>query len=87
MSGHAQRLSFEPLAALIEQRFVPHPTASSSTALGLFCDAVGVAPNTARKWAQMGTISWIWADRVACRLQLHPVTLWPEWYEMPTVAA
>ena len=57
---------------------------------GVWCGAVhdkvraarlGVGPKQLYRWRENG-LTWVAADRVAIRLGVHPVLLWPEWVDV-----
>jgi hypothetical protein len=31
---------------------------------------------------QVGYVTWTAADRISCYLGIHPVNVWPDWYEV-----
>lgn len=41
----------------------------------------GVSPRTVHRWRRGGRVGLRVADRVAITLNLHPVLLWPHFYE------
>lgn len=44
-------------------------------------DAIGVNRRTIQRWRHGAFLTIPQADRVACRLGLHPCLLWSDWYE------
>lgn len=48
-------------------------------------EAIGFESSTVRKWANRGHVPFAWADTIAIRLGVHPVDIWPEWYEIPVL--
>lgn len=44
---------------------------------------LGVSPGALNSWRQgRRRVSWYNADRIAVHLGLHPVDLWPEWFDL-----
>lgn len=56
--------------------WVPHPRPT----LKQMAEAAGVSTRTIRRWKMGGRIPSVLADRVACRLGMHPSELFDEWY-------
>lgn len=51
---------------------------------------LGVKKGTVRAWrcqARTNRIQWFDADRYATSLGLHPVDIWPDWYDWEPVSA
>jgi hypothetical protein len=68
VSADAPRLPLEPLV----QRY------GSVSALAR---TLGLHTTQAARWREPG-VPVAWADRAAVYLGLHPVEVWPEWYEL-----
>lgn len=43
-----------------------------------FADAVGVHAKQVYRWLEYG-VTEVQADELACRLDLHPAIIWPDW--------
>lgn len=41
---------------------------------------IGVTTRTIQRWRHGALLTISQADRIACRLGLHPALLWSEWY-------
>lgn len=50
--------------------------------LSLIAATLGVTPRSVRRWRQSGSIILWRAERAADRLGLHPVDIWPDYYEL-----
>ena len=48
--------------------------------------ALGVDRVQVSRWRRTG-IGLATADRLAIAIGLHPVDLWPEWYDLPVIVA
>lgn len=44
--------------------------------------ASGCPRSSFTRWQREGGIPLFTADRIAIRLRLHPVEVWPEWYQI-----
>lgn len=71
----ARRLPVDPLLR-----------AAGARNLRELADMAGVTHRAARRWSSQG-LPWWNADRVACRLDLHPINVWPDFYELVGLAA
>jgi plasmid maintenance system antidote protein VapI len=67
------RLSIEPLVKMY------------GTVCGLG-RALGVHSTQVNRWRRTG-LTIATADRLAIAVGLHPVDLWPEWYDLPVIVA
>lgn len=54
-----------------------NPTEPSAAQLAA---AAGVARRTIARWRAGGHLDVYDADRIACRIGLHPASVWPEWF-------
>lgn len=71
----ARRVPFEPLGQAIER----------ACALRAMTENAMFSPTVQRNIANSrlsGTIGWVQADRICVSLGLHPVQIWPDWYEL-----
>lgn len=72
----------EPLVSLCVERW--KPSSRYDMDISDFAKAravLGVPQQTLRLWYRQG-ITWIYADRLACRLGLHPGMIWREWWHV-----
>jgi len=42
---------------------------------------LGVSGGTMKTWLRRDALPLLWTDRAAVAIGLHPVNVWPEWYE------
>lgn len=75
MVDHARRLPARPLQAALRQKKRAYGLSWEQLALRL-----GVCSRTLIRLMQATDVSYLVADRIACRLGSHPSLLWPkEW--------
>ena len=69
---------------LIELAIDRHKTYGSEplglTDVGRVVRVLGVSHTSVDHWIERG-VRWDTADKMACRLGLHPGSIWPEWWE------
>lgn len=59
-----------------EVQWIPHPHPT----VRAMAEAAGVSDRTVKRWIGGGKIEAGLADRVATRLGLHPLALWPDFH-------
>lgn len=75
MVDHARRLPARPLQAALRTKKRTHALSWEQLALRL-----GVCSRTLIRLMKATDVSYLVADRIACRLGSHPSLLWPkEW--------
>lgn len=65
--------------AEVRLRAVAPSTVAPGHLVGLH-ELLGTSPEQVRRWRKGQRISRLAADRAACRLGLHPLLIWPEWW-------
>lgn len=86
-SLYRQRWPWENLEAYIDAIFEPFDpdVLGSRSPISQFADRVGVSSNTAYQWRKKGWLSDRAADRVATALQIHPLQIWPDWFDVDCI--
>jgi hypothetical protein len=75
MREHTRRLPARPLQAALRQKKHAHGLSWEQLAFRL-----GVCSRTLMRLMKATDVSYVVADRIACRLGAHPSLLWPkEW--------
>lgn len=74
------RYSFDALAAVARQRYLPTEHTRISGDIGKVARALNMEPSGIYRWREEG-LTWMTADRVAVRLGLHPAEIWPTWFD------
>ena len=67
-------------AALAQYRDTNGAHSATITDAGRVAEVLQCPHATVLMWMRKG-IRWETADRMACRLGLHPGVIWPEWWE------
>lgn len=77
------RFPFEPLAEVCARRWRPvsQQNMDASSTISKVVDVLGYDYRTVLIWADKG-VRFLTADEVACKLGLHPASIWPEWFEV-----
>jgi hypothetical protein len=81
-------LPLEPLERWARAHLAPASQAVADqvepgdVSVGTIADAIGFARGTIHSWRRRSGIPLYSADQVACRLGMHPVDLWPDWYSI-----
>ena len=81
MPIHRQtRLPFEPVARLVPTSADEHRRGAPVRSARQIADYLGVSTRRVYRWRREG-IRYYDADRVALALGLHPLLVWPDYYD------
>lgn len=84
------RLPVAPLLKQVELRIVAGNSRdwTRPPSLQHYCQATGLSYRMIERWRERpdSTITWWKADEIACKIGLHPIIVWPNYYEDEEVA-